>query len=131
MTLLPKTLITLGAVQAGLGTAVLLRGFPYFGTHLVSNAPLWEAPVALFHLPGVAALSLAGLCCGFRNGLVLGPKIVAGHIPVTLPGAAILVGANLLVWASLVALACTAWQVRSRRRAAQAGSLPPPATPGP
>ena len=30
-----------------------LRGFPYFGSDLVSNAPLWESPVALFHLPGI------------------------------------------------------------------------------
>jgi hypothetical protein len=76
-------------------------------------------------------LSLGGLCCGFRNGLVLGPKIVAGHIPMTLPGTTILAGANSLVWASLVALACAAWHLRSRRRAPEPGALPPAATPGP
>lgn len=102
-------------IQTILAVTVYLRGFPFFGTHLVSNAPLWEAPVALFHLPGILALSLVGLCCGFRNSLVLGPKIAAGHIAMTPSGSLILTATNWSVWALLVVLLAIIGYRRARR----------------
>lgn len=108
-------LLGLTLIQTVIAGGVYLRGFPYFGSQLVSNAPLWEAPVALFHLPGILVLSLAGLCCGFGHGLVLGPRIVAGHIPVTVPGVLILAAANWLVWSAMLVVVTGLWRLWSRR----------------
>lgn len=98
----------------------LVRGFPYFGSGLVPNAPWWEAPLALLHLPAIELLSAAGLCCGFRNGLVLTHVIRGGHIPMRLTGTGILVGSSWLCWLVLALLAQWLWNRRRNR------SLPPP-----
>jgi hypothetical protein len=103
-------------IQAVVAGGVYLRGFPYYGSQLVSNAPLWEAPVALFHLPGILVLSLAGLCCGFGHGLVLGPRIAAGHVPVTVPGVLILAATNWLVWIVMLVIVTGFWRLGGRRR---------------
>ena len=89
-----------------------LRGFPYFGSDLVSNAPLWEAPVALFHLPGIIALTISGYCCGFHNALVLGPRIVGGHIRMSPEGILILTLTNALILLVLLGLGWAAWRLR-------------------
>ena len=89
-----------------------LRGFPYFGSDLVSNAPLWESPVALFHLPGITILSLTGYCCGFHNALVLGPKVIGGHIRMSVTGVSILAAANAGVLLLLVGIWWTVWRFR-------------------
>jgi hypothetical protein len=116
----------LTVIQAVLAGGVYWRGFPYFGSQLVSNAPLWEAPVALFHLPGILVLSLAGLCCGFGHSLVLGPRIAAGHVPVTVPGTLILAVTNWLAWSAMLALVVGLWRLGGRRRRhASAGDVAP------
>ncbi|MEO8140862.1 MAG: hypothetical protein ABI742_14505 [Gemmatimonadota bacterium] len=99
------------------------RGFPYFGSDLVSNAPLWESPVALFHLPGITLLSLTGNCCGFSNSLVLGPKVVRGHIRMTPTGVSILAGTNGAV---LLALLGAGWGIWRWRRAPDGPPREPP-----
>lgn len=93
--------------------AFLVRGFPYFGSGLVPNARWWEIPLALLHLPAIELLSVAGLCCGFRNGLVLTHVIRGGHIRMTLTGTGILIGTNWLCWLALALLGQSLW---SRRR---------------
>ena len=98
----------------------LVRGFPYFGSGLVPNAPYWELPLALVHLPAIELLSAAGLCCGFRNGLVLTHVIRGGHIPMTLTGTSILVGSNWICWLTIALLGTWVWTRRRRR------SRPPP-----
>jgi hypothetical protein len=96
-----------------LGAALLaLRGFPYFGSDLVSNAPLWESPVAIFHLPGIIALTLTGYCCGFHNALVLGPRIVDGHIRMSPEGILILTLTNLALLLLLMGLWWGTWRFR-------------------
>ncbi len=107
----------IAAVTIGQLVAALLlgwRGFPYFGSSLVSQAPLWELPVAAAHLPGLAVLTATGQCCGFRNGRVLGPRVVAGHIRMSASGLAVLGLANWGAWLALGAIGALAW----RRRAA-------------
>jgi hypothetical protein len=94
-----------------------LRGFPYFGSDLVSNAPLWEAPVALLHLPGILVLSLTGYCCGFHNALVLGPRVVGGHIRMSPQGILILVLTSTVVLLALLGIGWTAWRLRRAPKA--------------
>jgi hypothetical protein len=91
------------------------RGFPYFGSDLVSNAALWEAPVALFHLPGLVALSLTGYCCGFHNALVLGPRVVGGHIRMSSQGILILTLTNTALLLILVGLGWGLWRLRKSK----------------
>lgn len=113
---MPRTLraALLAVVGAELLSAVLLalRGFPYFGSDLVSNAALWEVPVALFHLPGILVLTLTGYCCGFHNALVLGPRIVGGHIRMSPEGILILTLTNVALLLLLLALGWGAWRLR-------------------
>lgn len=113
-------------LQLLLAALVFARGFPYFGSSLIASAPLWELPVAAFHLPGIEALRAAGLCCGFRNGLVLGHTVVGGHLPMRLVGTALLAGANWLCWTAVLLAgmwARTLWRAR-QPRAAGAGPGP-------
>jgi hypothetical protein len=113
---LRRASLGLTLLQAVVAGGVYLRGFPYFGSQLVSNAPLWEAPVALFHLPGILVLSLAGLCCGFGHSLVLGPRIVAGHVPVSVPGVLILAATNWVVWSAILVIVTGLWRLGGRKR---------------
>ncbi|MBK6424539.1 MAG: hypothetical protein IPJ95_10445 [Gemmatimonadetes bacterium] len=101
-----------------------LRGFPYYGSSLVSNAPAWELPLAAAHLPGIALLTATGQCCGFRNGRVLGPRIVAGHIRLSAAGLALLALANWGAWLAIGAAGALALRRRAAAPAA-AGALPP------
>jgi len=103
------------SVEVVLAALVLVRGFPYFGSSLISSASLWELPVAAFHLPGIQALSAVGLCCGFTNGLVLKHTIVGGHIPMRIAGTTILASVNWLCWAVIALLGQLAWSARRRR----------------
>ncbi len=114
----------LGVLGAELLSVLLftLRGFPYFGSDLVSNAPLWEVPVAILHLPAILVLTLTGYCCGFHNGLVLGPRIVGGHIRMSPEGILILTLTNAGLLLLLVALGWGVWRVR--RAPAAAGEAP-------
>jgi len=98
----------------------LVRGFPYFGSGLVPHARWWEIPLALAHLPAIELLSAAGLCCGFRNGLVLTHVIRGGHIRMTLTGTGILIGSNWCCWLALALLGQSLWTRRRGR------SQPPP-----
>jgi hypothetical protein len=121
--ILLRVLIILTAVQLATGAGLYLRGFPYFGSSLVSNAALWEAPVALFHLPAIATLYLSGRCCGLRNGSILGPRIVGGHIRLSPAAAALLATTNWIVWLVLALIGTSLWLHRRSRR--------PPAPPSP
>jgi hypothetical protein len=106
----------------GLCAAIIyLRGFPYFGSDRIPNASLWEAPLALLHLPAIEVLSAFGLCCGFRNGTVLTHVIRGGHIPMTLTGTGLLALANWLCWLGLALLGRWVWGRRPGR------PVPPPA----
>ena len=108
---------------AQLLAALLLgwRGFPYFGSSLVTQAAPWELPLAAAHLPGIAVLTVTGQCCGFRNGRVLGPRVVAGHIRMSAGGVTWLALANWAAWLALGSAAGLVW----RRRAPAARSIPP------
>jgi len=118
-----------GALLAVVGLQLLccpllaVRGFPYFGSDLVSNAPLWEAPVALFHLPGIVALSITGYCCGFHNGLVLGPRVTGGHIRMNSEGILILTLTNAAVLLVLLGLGWGVWWLRRARTGAPGAPL--------
>jgi hypothetical protein len=109
----------LAAILLGLelvaAASFLGRGFPYFGSGLVPNATWLEIPLALAHLPAIGLLSATGLCCGFRNGLVLGPVIRGGHIPMTPTGTVILAAGNWLCWLAVLLLAQWAWTRRRGR----------------
>jgi hypothetical protein len=105
-------LFAIFGVQLLCCVTLAIRGFPYFGSDLVSNAPLWEAPVALFHLPGVVALSLTGYCCGFHNALVLGPRVVGGHIRMSSQGILILTLTNTALLLILTGLGWGLWRLR-------------------
>jgi hypothetical protein len=118
------------SVQLALAALVFARGFPYFGSSLIASAPLWELPVAAFHLPGIEALSAVGLCCGFTNGLVLKHTIVGGHIPMRVIGTTILASTNWLCWMVIALLgqgALSAWRARATRphRPAESGGGDP------
>lgn len=101
--------------QLLLGGLLLFRGFPYFGSRLVSGAPWWELPVALYHFPAIQALSAAGLCCGFTHGLVLSSRVVGGHIPMQVPGALLLALTNWFCWSAVTLLLYWVWWLRRRR----------------
>ena len=108
------------------GSALLAsRGFPYFGTGRVPNAAPWETAIVGFHLPGLGLLWAGGFCCGLRNGLVIGPRVVGGHIRMTPAGGRILASVNWLGWIVLLGLS----QLRRPRRHPAVGSArmePPP-----
>jgi hypothetical protein len=105
-------LLVLVGAQLCCAALLALRGFPYFGSDLVSNAALWEVPVAIFHLPGILVLTLTGYCCGFHNALVLGPRIVGGHIRMSPQGILILTLTNLALLLILVGLWWGVWRFR-------------------
>jgi hypothetical protein len=106
-----RILLAIVGVQLLCAMMLALRGFPYFGSDLVSNAAFWEVPVALFHLPGLVALSLTGYCCGFHNALVLGPRIVGGHIRMSSQGILILTLTNTAVMLALLGLGWGLWRL--------------------
>lgn len=112
----PLTLLLTQLLASGW---LYLRGFPYYGSSLVANAPSWEAPLALFHAPGLAVLSAAGVCCGMGKGSVLPARSIGGHVPLGPRGLLLLVGANLLCWLLVVTVVAWGWE-RSRARPAKA-----------
>lgn len=101
-----RVVAVLLAWQLIASTITLTRGFPYFGTSLVDNAPLWEAPIALWHLPAIELLSVSGYCCGLRNQLVFEARVRGGHVRMKPFGAFILGASSWMLWsiAALVAL---------------------------
>jgi hypothetical protein len=107
------------------------RGFPYFGAGQVANASLWELPVAAFHLPAIALLSATGHCCGLNSGLVLGPRVVAGHIRMTGEGLLLLAVVNWMAWSLVLAAGWGGWRLRPRKagRGAALAEGPPPTSP--
>jgi len=111
-----RLLATITALQLTLALLLGARGFPFFGSGRVSTAAGWELPVALLHLPGIGLLTATGYCCGLHNGLVLGPRVVAGHIRLSTPGLVILASVNWLGWLALLALGWAAWRLRPRRK---------------
>lgn len=117
-----RLMLALLGLEALAALIMYLHGFPYFGSGLVPNAPLWEAPLTVLHLPAIEALTAMGLCCGFRNGLVLTHVIRGGHIPMTLVGTALLCLANWVCWLGIAMLA--RWLVVRRRNRT---TLPPAA----
>jgi thiosulfate reductase cytochrome b subunit len=107
-------LLALQVVQTGLFVS---RGFPYFGSSLIDGAAIWELPVAAYHLPAIQTLTAMGFCCGFSNGLVLGRKVIGGHIPMHLTGAFILSFTNWLCWTLIALVAQATWIATRGRRA--------------
>lgn len=105
-----RVLPLLTAIQLVCGVLILVRGFPYFGSAPVRRAPLWELPVTAFHLPAITTLSLTGHCCGLGRGMVIGPRIRAGHIRLTAGGASILFMTNWLAWISLALIVWGTWR---------------------
>ncbi len=114
--LLRRVLPALTIIQLVTGGLIAARGFPYYGSAPVFPAPLWESPVAVFHLPGIAVLSLTGHCCGLGRGMVIGPRIRGGHIRMSEEGILALAASNWLAWLALSGLA---WWIRRRRRPAR------------
>ena len=104
------------ALEVGLAGLVFSRGFPYFGSSLITRASPWEWPVAMFHMPAIQSLSAMGLCCGFSHGLVLTHRVVGGHIPMRVSGTFVLAAANWLCWTAIALLAHLVWQVARSRR---------------
>lgn len=104
------------ALQVLLGGLVFSRGFPYFGSSLVDGAPIWELPVAAYHLPGIQTLTAMGFCCGFSHRMVLSHRVVGGHIPMRVTGAFILGATNWLCWTAIALIAQTVWIASRRRR---------------
>jgi hypothetical protein len=111
------------ALQVLLGSLILSRGFPYFGSSLVDGAAIWELPVAAYHLPAIQTLTAMGFCCGISHGMVLSHKVVGGHIPMRVTGAFILAATNWLCWTAIALIAQMLWiATRGRRQLAQDGS---------
>jgi hypothetical protein len=99
-------------VQLLFSRVTLVRGFPYFGTSLVDNAPVWELPIAVWHLPAIQLLSVSGYCCGLRNQLVFEPRVRNGHVPMKPLGAVILAGSSIVWWGSIGLAAFAIWNRR-------------------
>lgn len=113
---LRRVLATLTALQLAAGGLIAARGFPYFGSAPVRPAPLWELPVAIFHLPGIGILSVTGHCCGLGRNMVIGPRIRAGHIRLSAAGGVTLMATNLLAWLLLSLLGWWGWRHRRGTR---------------
>lgn len=107
-----RAIPALTILQLVTGGLIAARGFPYFGSAPVSPAPLWEAPVAAFHLPGIGFLSLTGHCCGLGRGMVIGPRIRGGHIRLRAGGLLILATTNWVAWLLLSLLGWWGWRRR-------------------
>ncbi len=118
--LLRQVIAALTIIQLVTGGLIAIRGFPYFGSAPVRPAPLWELPVALYHLPGIGALSLTGHCCGLGRNMVIGPRIRGGHIRLSAGGGFILVATNLLAWLLLWLVGWWGWRRWHRTRGAGA-----------
>jgi hypothetical protein len=113
-------LLTIEVLLAGV---IFSRGFPYYGSSLIDGAPLWELPVAAFHLPAIQTLTGLGLCCGLSNGLVLRSRVVGGHIPMRVTGTLILAATNWICWTAIALLAHWIWVLtRARRSSAPEGT---------
>jgi hypothetical protein len=119
---LARLLLVITGAEIAVAGILYIRGFPYFGSGLVPNAPWWEVPVALLHLPAIEILTAAGLCCGFRNGLVLSHVVRGGHVPMTLTGTGILAATNLACWAVLGAGSAWIWSRRRRALVSRSGA---------
>lgn len=107
-----RVLVALLAWQLFASTVTTVRGFPYYGTSLVSNAPAWELPIALWHLPAIELLSLSGYCCGLNNQLVFESRVRGGHVPMKPVGAAILAASSLAFWVVVALVGVTLWRRR-------------------
>ena len=110
--LLARLLLGLLAWQLLASGVTAVRGFPYYGTTLVRNAPLWELPIALWHLPAVEVLSLSGYCCGLRNTLIFESRVLGGHVPLKPRGSVILAVSSLVFWYGVVLVGVTLWRRR-------------------
>jgi hypothetical protein len=113
---LKRLLTILLVVQLLFSGITIVRGFPYFGTSLVDNAPVWELPIAVWHLPAIQLLSVSGYCCGLRNQLVFEARVRGGHVRVRPFGAVVLATSSLAWWASVGLVVLAIW---SRRRVVQ------------
>ena len=110
--LLVRLLVALTVWQLLASVITLVRGFPYYGTSLVSNAPMWELPIALWHLPAIELLSLSGYCCGISNKLIFESRVLGGHVPLRPTGAIILGFSSLLFWSGVMLPGMMLWRRR-------------------
>lgn len=116
---LKRLLTILLVVQLLFSGVTQVRGFPYFGTSLVDNAPVWELPIAVWHLPAIQLLSVSGYCCGLRNQLVFEARVRGGHVPMKPFGAVILAASSLAWWASISLVAFSLWKRRTGNNESQ------------
>ncbi len=105
-----RLLLALLAWQLFASTTTMVRGFPYYGTSLVSNAPVWELPIALWHLPAIELLSVSGYCCGLKNQLVFESRVRGGHVPMKPVGAMILGASSLAFWSVIALVGVRLWR---------------------
>ncbi|HTS87233.1 MAG TPA: hypothetical protein VMG41_01980 [Gemmatimonadales bacterium] len=110
-------------LQGVASLSVYVRGFPYYGSGLVPNAPWWEVPIAILHLPGIEVLTLFGFCCGLHGGDILTHVIHGGHIPMRGFGTTVLATVNWACWSLIAAAAYLVLTWRGRRK------LPSPPAP--
>lgn len=97
----------------------------------MANAAPWELPVAAFHLPAILLLTATGHCCGLHNGLVLGPRVLGGHIRMSGEGLLILTAVNWVAWILVLAAGWGGWRLRPRRNRGEASPLDRPPTASP
>jgi hypothetical protein len=114
---LPARIVTVLVVWQLLASAITIgRGFPYYGSSLVDNAPVWELPIAVWHLPAIELLSAAGYCCGLRNQVIFEARVRGGHVALRPFGALVLAASSWAFWSVLAVIGLALWR---RRRPAE------------
>jgi hypothetical protein len=110
---LPARVVVILLVWQLLASAITIgRGFPYYGSSLVDNAPVWELPIAAWHLPAIELLSASGYCCGLTNQLIFESRVRGGHVALKPFGAIVLAASSWAFWSVLALIALVIWRRR-------------------
>ena len=102
------------ALIAEMVLAVLVAIFGFGGS--VMDTRWYELVLPTTQAPGIALLATLGLCCGFRNGLVISDVIVGRWGGLTTAGMPILFVANTLMFAAILLVGRILWRGLNRRR---------------